>query len=390
MGIIRAGISAAGGTLSDQYFEAIEADHMSNTTLMTKGVLVGRGEKRNHNRGSAGVITDGSLIHVEENQMMLLVDGGKIIDYSAEPGYYQVDNQNAPSLLNGDFGGALSDAFNRLKFGGTTPYRQEVYYINTQEIQDIPFGTTNAINYFDEFYNAELYIRAHGYYSVRITNPLLFYSEMVSRNTDRMDIDSFRKLSLSEFLTAFQTSIGKMSVEGVRISHLSSKTSELAQHMANTLDEDWEKRRGLKIMSVGISSISYDDKSKELIDMRNQGAMLGDANVRSGYVQGAAARGMESAGSNPGGAMSGFYGVNMGMEGVKGFAEATKAEQPAPAAPVQTEDLWTCSNCEAQNKGGKFCHNCGTPRAAVKFCPNCGAENAANANFCNECGTKLS
>ena len=45
--------------------------------------------------------------------------------------------------------------------------------------------------------------------------------------------------------------------------------------MANILDEDWKRTRGMEIQSVGISSITYDDESKELINMRNKGAMLG-------------------------------------------------------------------------------------------------------------------
>lgn len=396
MGIIHAGISSLGGSLSDQWLEVVEPLQMDNTTIMSKGVSKSKDAKRGANKkGTTDVITDGSLIQVGENQFMMLVDGGKIIDYSAEAGYFKVDNQNAPSLFNGGFGGALSDAYNRFKFGGITPYSQEVFYINTQEIQNIPFGTPNPINYFDDFYNAELYVRAHGYYSIKIVNPIKFYTTAAPKNSDYVGIDELRKLYLSEFLTAFQTAIGKLSVDGARISHLSSKTTELSKHMADILDESWEQARGMKIESVGIASLTYDESSKKLIDMRNQGAMLKDADVRTGYVQGAAARGLEAAGSNPGGAAAGFIGYNMANQSganIVGSVNQSVQQQQSAAAQQPPADSWTCPKCAQQGNAGNFCQNCGTPRPQAtqgKFCTNCGFKNLPEAKFCQNCGNKL-
>lgn len=393
MGIIKAGFSAVGGTMADQWQEAIRPDNMTNTTIMTNGVKVRQGDKRDRNKkGSQDVITNGSIIYVEENQTMLLVDGGKIVDYSAEPGYFEVNNENAPSLFGGEFKDTLNDAFTRFRFGGTTPFSQKVVYINTQEVQNIPFGTPNPINYFDNFYNAELYLRAHGYYSIRIVNPLKFYAEIASRSANRMEIDDLRQLFLAEFLTAFQTAIGKMSADGERISHITSKTMELANYMQNILDNDWEERRGMKIESVGIASISYDEQSKKLIDLRNQGAMLSDSAIRTGYVQGAAARGIESAGSNAGGATTGFMGVNMGMQSAGSFVaaagEVNAQQPPAQQQPAQAADGWTCGQC-GHGAQGKFCSNCGASRPSAAFCPECGNPLAPGAKFCQNCGHKL-
>lgn len=401
MGIIKAAMSTIGGTLADQWLESIQPDNMDNTTIMAPGVLVRKDDKRNQNKkGSADVITNGSIIHVSENQTMLLVDGGKIVDYSAEPGYFEVNNENAPSLFGGQFKETLDDAFTRLKFGGTTPFSQKVYYINTQEIQDIPFGTPNPVNYFDNFYNAELYLRAHGYYSVRIVNPLKFYSEVAGKSSGRMTVDDLRKIFLAEFLSAFQAAIGKMSAEGERISHVTSKTMELKSHMEKILDADWEERRGMRIESVGIASISYDEQSKKLIDIRNQGAMLSDPTIRTGYVQGAAARGIEAAGSNSAGATTGFMGVGMGTQAAGSFVAAAgqvndqqaqqqaAAQQAAQAAQPASGD-WTCGEC-GKAASGKFCQNCGAKKPeGGGFCPECGKPVTPDAKFCAECGHKL-
>lgn len=150
MGIIRAAVDTARGTLSDQWLDVVEAGDMGEQTLFTEGNIVRQGSNR---RGNSDVISNGSVIHVYDNQFMILTDGGKIIDYSAEPGYYTVDNASAPSLFNGDLvGDVLKDSFNRFKFGGGKPVSMKVYFLNLQEIRGIRFGTRNPVNYFDNFY----------------------------------------------------------------------------------------------------------------------------------------------------------------------------------------------------------------------------------------------
>ena len=113
-----------------------------------------------------------------------------------------------------------------------------------------------------------------------------------------------------------------MSVDGIRISHVTSKTRELSKYMGQVLDEDWKKARGIEIQSVGIASISYDEESQKLINMRNQGAMMGDPNIREGFVQSSIAKGLEAAGSNANGAMAGYMGMGMGIQGAGGFMNA--------------------------------------------------------------------
>lgn len=104
MGIIRAIGQAIGGTLADQWLEVIEADDMSDKTVFTSGVLIRKGQ---NTKGTGNTVSNGSIIHVYDNQFMMLVDGGKVVDYTAEPGYYKVDNSSLPSLFNGQFGDSL-------------------------------------------------------------------------------------------------------------------------------------------------------------------------------------------------------------------------------------------------------------------------------------------
>lgn len=390
MGIIKAAASTVGGGLADQWLEVIEPDNMGDTTVLTKGVKVRKDDRRGSNtRGTDDVITDGSVIHVYPNMMMLLVDGGKIIDYTAEEGYYTVKNDAAPSMLNGSLKDAIKETFSRFKFGGVTPQKQLVYYINLQEIKGIKFGTTSPLNYFDNFYNAELFLRAHGTYSIKIDDPILFYTNAIPKNKDQVDINDINEQYLNEFLTALQSSINKMSADGERISYVPSKSMELSKYMGDVLDEDWKTLRGMEIVSVAVASISYTDDSVKLINMRNEGAMLGDPSVREGYVQGSVARGMEAAGKNEAGATTGFVGMGMGMNAGGGFLnQASQAnnqqiqnQQAAQQNQAQAgADTWTCPQCGTQNIG-KFCSNCGTPKPEEK------PVQAAKVEMkCSECG----
>ena len=444
MGIIKAVTTAVGGALADQWLEAVEPDDMGDRTVFVRGVQVRRG-KGSNTKGSSDIVSDGSVIHVYPNQFMMLVDGGKIVDYTAEEGYYKVSHSSMPSMFNGQFGEALKESFNRIRFGGVTPGAQKVYYVNLQEIKGIKFGTRNPVNYFDNFYNAELFLRAHGTYSIKVTDPIKFYSEVIPKNADHVEIDSINEQYLSEFLEALQTSINQMSADGTRISYVTSRSRELGQYMAQTLDEEWTRMRGMEIQAVGIASITYDEESQNLINLRNRGAMMSDPSIREGYVQTTIAEGLKNAGSNDSGAMAGFMGMGMGMQmggGFMGAASNTNMQQmqmnqapgqmpgntgmtgmggqpmgnqpmgnqPSGVQPAgsqwavpnqmagmqpgsagmagqmpgtQPGSAWTCPGCGTSNTG-KFCGECGHPRPDTPWTCACG--NINTGKFCSECG----
>jgi membrane protease subunit (stomatin/prohibitin family) len=420
MGIIKAVAGAVGGGLADSWLEVIEPDQMTDTTVAVAGVQVSN-KRSSNKKGTSGIISNGSIIHVYPNQMMLLMDGGKIVDYSAEEGYYQVYLSSAPSMFNGELKDSVKETFSRIKFGGQPSGSQQVIYINLAEIKGIKFGTRNALQYFDNMYNAELFLRCHGMYSIKITDPLKFYMEAIPKKIGRVDIADINEQYLSEFMTALQSAISQMSVDGVRISSLPSKSMELSKYMSTVLDADWKEQRGFEVQSVGISSISYDDESKELINMRNKGAMLSDPSVREGYVQGSIARGMEAAGSNSAGAAQAFMGMGVGMQSSGNFMGSAsqtnmtqmQMNQQAQAQAKAETSGWSCS-CGQKGNTGNFCAQCGAKKPAEpgswicscgtestgKFCPNCGAKKPddgkwvcscgaeCTGKFCPECGSK--
>lgn len=418
MGIIRAVTSAIGGALADSWQEVIEPAPMGENTCIVPGQLISQNGKSQNRKGSEGIISNGSIIHVYDNQMMILVDGGKIVDFTAEPGYFKVDNSSAPSLFAGQFMDSLKESFSRVKYGGIPSMNQKVFYINLQEMKNIKFGTPNAVNYFDNFYNAELFIRAHGTYSIKVTDPFKFYQEVIPRSAitenESVDFQTLNQQYCDEFIEALASAINQYSADGNRVSFITSKSRELGKYMSQTLDEEWNQGRGMEVVSVGIK-VSYDEESQALINMRNKGAMLSDAAIQQGYVAGNISEGLKDAGSNANGAMAGFMGMGMGMGAggnILGGYQQNPQYRPTPqpqqyqqpqqqyqqpqqpqaqpvAAPAQTAGGWTCA-CGAVNSGN-FCSECGSkkPEAPKKrFCTNCGAELGDNVKFCPECGTK--
>lgn len=415
MGIIKAAINSVTGALADSWLEVIEAAPMANNDVIVPGQAVDQKGRSQNKKGGENLVSNGSIIHVLDNQFMILVDGGKIVDYTATAGYYKVDNSSLPSLFNGQFGDSIKESFGRIRYGGISSTSQRVFFLNLQEIRGIKFGTQNPVQYFDNFYESELFMRLHGTYSIKITDPFKFYMEVIPRDV----ITNNQKYTFEmpaiqqyndEFTAELGTAFNQYSADGFRVSHIASKTREMGKYMADALDEDWNQLRGFQVISVGMQPPSYDEESQRIISdrskMASQVSYLKDAANQQAYMAKSVGEGISGAGNNPGGAAIGFMGMNMAQNmgaGVMGsymqnpqygnqqqYAQPQQ-QQPQQAAPQQAsaQGGWKCE-CGAVNQG-KFCSECGKARPEApkkRFCTNCGAELSPTTKFCPECGTK--
>ena len=181
MGLIRAAMGAAGGTLADQWKEYFYCDAIPENVLAVKGQK--KTTRRSSNRhGDDNVITDGSVIAVADGQCMLIVDQGKIVDMCAETGEYTYDMSSEPSLFCGSLGQGLKNMFgtmaNRFTFGGEAPKDQRIYYFNTKELIGNKYGTPSPVPFRVVDQRAgidiDVGIRCFGEYSYRVSNPMLF------------------------------------------------------------------------------------------------------------------------------------------------------------------------------------------------------------------------
>ena len=427
MGIIRAAINAATGDLADQYAEAIQPPTtLTETVVFAPGVKVRPNDPRNTNtNGSNNIVNNGSLIHVWPGLMMIIVDGGKIVAASCEPGYFEVSNSTAPSLFAGELKGSLTDAFERLKFGGGSPREQRVFYINMQEIRGIKYGTANPLNYYDSMYNAEVFIRARGSYSFKITNPIKFFTEVISKGgalaNQPVDFNSIKGQFNDEFLTALEDSLGKMSNDGIPYAQIRGNSRNLTKYLADTLDHEWNEIRGMVILMATFTS-SYTEETQKVMMTRLEGMSMADPNAQAGYMAKNVAEGIKAAASNEAGSINSFLGMGMGMNMggnvMQGYQQQQQNYQPpqgqpqynpqqnfaqqaqpqnqpqamAGTVPAPSADTWKCE-CGADSTG-KFCPQCGNQKPAPAPQPTangwvckCGTQNSGK--FCMECGSPM-
>ena len=416
MGLIKAGLGAVGGVLGDQWKEFIYCESMKPDVLVAKGMKRTSSQGRSSNTSAEdNIISNGSTIAINDGQCMIIVENGKVVEICSEPGEYTYDTSTEPSImaegLNMD---SVKKVFaqigKRFTYGGDPGKDQRVYFFNTKEIIGNKYGTASPIPF--RVVDArigldmDIPIRCFGEYSYKITNPILFYTNVcgnVSDEYQRSEIDSQLK---TELLTGLNQAFGVMSEKGVRYSALPGHAQEIGDELNNVLSKKWRDLRGVEVVSFGVSSVKASEEDEKYIrDLQ----ALSNPNARVAFMTGATGQAMQSAAANEGaGAMGAFMGMNMAgaaggnMMGAlnQQMAMQQQAQQYAPqqgtpmgaAAPAPQEaaaDSWKCA-CGAVNTG-KFCAECGAKKPEPKPAEgswkcSCGAVNTGK--FCSECGTQ--
>lgn len=402
MGLIKALTGAAGGVLADQWKEFFYCEAMEAEVLVTKGKK--KTTRRSSNtRGTENIITDGSVLTVNEGQCMLIVEQGSVVEVCAEPGEYVYDAKTEPSVLGGDLTEGLSGMLDwigeRFTFGGEAARDQRIYYVNTRELMGNKYGTPNPVPFRVVDSNIgldmDISIKCFGEYSYRITNPVLFYTNVcgnIQEDFLREELDGQLK---SELMTALQPAFAMISEMGIRYSALPGHTAELAGVLNKLLSEKWGTLRGIQIVSLGISSVKASEEDEAMLKELQRNAAFRNPLMAAAHMTGAQADAIKAAAANPnaGPAMA-FAG--MGMASATGGVDVQalyamgnnqrEAVQKSVQKPVQeTTQSWTCS-CGSVNTGN-FCPSCGNkkPAPAVWTC-SCGSVNTGN--FCPQCGSR--
>ncbi len=400
MGLIKAALGAAGGVLGDQWKEYFYCEALPENVLAAKGrkKLSGRSSNRN---GEDNVISGGSVIAVADGQCMLIVEQGKIVEVCAEPGEFVYDASTEPSIFAGNLGESIGAVFSnigkRFTFGGEAPVDQRVYYFNTKEIVGNKYGTPSPVPFRVVDRNigldVDISIRCFGEYSYRISNPLLFYTNICGNVTSEYTRDKIEGQLKTELLTALQPAFAKISDMGIRYSSLPGHTMELAQALNEVLSPKWRDLRGLEIVSIGVSSVKASEEDEKMIKELQRNAAFRDPTMAAAHLVGAQAAAMQSAAANENaGPAIAFMGMNMAANagGVNAQNLYQMGVQQQTAHPAQTPaaaaNAWICPSCGA-SAAGKFCPECGTkkPESGTWTC-SCGAVN--KGRFCSECGAK--
>lgn len=353
MGLIKATLSSVSGTLADTWKDYFVCDGLTSEVLMVKGVKKGASLFGNND-----VITNGSGIVVNDGQCALIVDDGLVVEVANEPGNYTFNTDKSPSIFDGGLSG-LKDTFQtmveRFTYGGNANRSQKVYYVNTKEIMGYKYGTATPVSFrvkdANVGYDIDVGLRCNGDYSIKITNPILFYKN-VAGNCNQFLKDQLDNQMRSELLTALQPALADLSNKGVnRYSDIPAHTFDLVDSLNEVLNKRWVQLRGISIVSFGINTISPTDEDLKRIQNLQEGAALRNPNAAAGALAAAQAQAIRDAANNPSGAANAFMGVNMAN------------------ASGGVADLFA----QAKQSEGGFCPYCGKPTVADgAFCPSCG------------------
>ena len=432
MGLIKAGMGALGGTFADQWKEFFYCEALGKDVLVTKGQKRITGRSSN-TKGNDNIISNGSGIAVADGQCMLIVEQGKVVEVCAEPGEFTYDTSSEPSIFAGNLGESIRETFKvvgkRFTYGGDTGKDQRVYYINTKEMGEILYGTATPIPFRvvvnEELgYKLSVDLRCNGNFTYRISDPLLFYTNVCGNVESDYESAEIAPRLKGELMTALQPALATLSAQKIQYYEIPAHTLELSDALNDVLSKTWKEKRGIEVFSFNINSLSIPEDQRLKLTEWEENAMTTNPNTAAARLVGGQIDAMKAAANNNAGAMTGFMGMGMamnagGMGGMNAqnlFAmgqqqnqaaqqqAAAQQQQAAQSAPQPGENSWKCQ-CGAIATGkfspdrtfqcgaiatGKFCPECGAKKpepkmeAAGSWKCSCGA--TATGKFCQNCG----
>lgn len=288
-------------------------------------------------------IKNGAQLTVRESQVAILVNEGQMADVFG-PGRYELATQNMPILTS----------LRSWKYGFNSPFKCDVYFINTHQFLNMPWGTSNPVMMRDAEFGM-LRIRGFGKYSFKVSNPAVFLKEVFGTSS-YMTVDGVSGFIKSRLVSGLSDAIAQSKIPAL---DLAANYDELGQYAAQSVSAQLSPL-GLQLCSLVIENISLPDEVEKAIDTRTRMGIAGDMNK---YAQFQTAEAIRDAANNP----NGMAGLGAGMGAATMINQMMSGMVQQPAAPAAAA----------------------APAAgATKFCSNCGSKIAADSKFCRECGAK--
>ncbi len=433
MGLIKVAKNVVESMLADQWREYFYCSALPGDILVKKGQRKNTGGRNGNKKGSEDVITNGSIIAVNEGQCMLIVDQGGVVDLCAVAGEYTFDSSTEPSLLYGDLSEnvkkTMETAFRRFTFGGNTGKDQRVYFINTLEIMDNLFGTASPMPflYVDDRIGIELEvdIKFNGTYSFRITDPLLFYKNVCGNVQDSYMRSKLQSTMKAELMQAMQPALAKLGDLRIRVSDIPKHTLDLTEELNRQLSEKWGETRGIEVVSLNMNAPTMAQEMRDKINEAQMDVAYMNADMRMARASKASSQAMIDAANNSAGSERGTMGMGMAMmlggeignmlagngrnpmyQNAGGYGgqqngqgqymqqngqgqymgQNPQGQYRQPAGAAAPELGWKCKCGYADNKG-RFCAECGSPKPVdAGWTCSCGGVN--QGRFCTSCGSR--
>jgi membrane protease subunit (stomatin/prohibitin family) len=371
----------------NQFIEVIEWLDDSGNTLVYRFPVAGQ------------EIKNGAQLIVRESQAAVFVYEGQVADVFT-PGRYTIDGGNTPILSK----------LGAWKYGFNSPFKSEVYFVNTKQFTDMKWGTSNPIMLRDSDFGI-VRLRAFGAYSLRVKDPSEFIKEIAGTNAhfQTEDIDDQLKRAI---VTEFSDAIGELKIPAL---DLAAQYKEIGGAIREKINEEFTAW-GIEVTKFFVENISLPPEVEAAMDKRASMGALGNVDQ---YMKFQAADALRDAAQNEGGGaglgaglgagfavgnqMANAFGGPQGGQGGGGGDSAAASTVACPSCGKQNQPAAKfcadcggkmdvaqvpCIKCGAQlREGAKFCSECGSTQEKAK-CSNCSHELNPGAKFCPECGTK--
>jgi membrane protease subunit (stomatin/prohibitin family) len=313
----------------------------------------------------------GSQLVVRESQSAVFFRDGRALD-TFNSGRHTLTTANLPLLKK-----ALGVAF-----GGKSPFRVEVYFVNNKVFTNAKWGTQEPIPFRDKELDV-IRIRSNGVYSYKVENPQLFINKIVGTENikSRDEIEDFFKNVIVSRLTDFLGENYKT------IFDLAKDYDELSAGAKSRIDEDFDKY-GMDLVDFYIRSITPPPEVQKMIDERSGMGVVGDLDK---FTQFQAAKALREAASQEGGAAGTGVGVGAGIgmgAMIPGMLQKGAAKSDEKGG--EESKVINCPKCgKSVPADAKFCSYCGAKIEESFKCPECGKDIPRDSKFCPNCGKKL-
>lgn len=259
-------------------------------------------------------IKNGAKLVVRPGQAAVFVDEGRVADVFS-PGTYTLTTENIPVL----------STLKGWKYGFESPFKAEVYFVNTRQFTDRKWGTKNPIMLRDPEFGP-VRLRAFGTYAVRVAEPAKFIAEIVGTSghfrTDDIE-GQLRNLITSRFADILGES-------RIPVLDLAGNQDELGGFIADRIRPEFLDY-GIEITKVLVESISLPEEVEKALDRRTSMGVIGDL---SAYTRFQTAEAIGNAARNPGGAAGEGMGLGMGFAMAQQMAQSMGGSAGGSAAPA--------------------------------------------------------
>ena len=344
--------------IKGQLIDVIEWTDNSSNTMVHKYDMNGK------------EIMMGAQLTVRESQAAVFVNEGQLADVF-EPGRYELSTSNMPILT----------ALKSWKYGFNSPFKSDVYFVNTKQFLDRKWGTSNPVMMRDAEFGM-IRLRAFGIYSFRVSNPETFLKEVFGTSA-LFTVDGVEGQIKRTLVSGLSDAIAESKIPAL---DLAANYEEIASFAMQSINPKLASL-GLTLCSFVVENISLPEEVEKSMDKRTSMGVLGNLDQYAKYQ---AAEAMREAANNDGNGMAGM-GVGMGAGAAMGqmFAQSLGNAAAPAAAPAAPAAAAACPACGATiPAGSKFCPECGARQNAGTFCTNCGKAIPAGTKFCPECGAK--